>query len=64
LLVVLSPFSLSLFIFVPELLADLVFMLGTAIVIFGLFRRNIWWIILGITIGAAGKQLFYCFYRV
>lgn len=58
LLVVLSPFSLRLFIFVPELLADLVFMLGTAIVFFGLFRRNIWWIILGITIGTAGKQLF------
>jgi hypothetical protein len=58
LLVVLSPFSLRLFIFVPELLADLVFMFGTAIVFFGLFRRNIWWIILGITIGTAGKQLF------
>lgn len=58
LLVVLSPFSLRLFVFVPELLADLVFMLGTAIVFFGLFRRNIWGIILGIIIGTAGKQLF------
>lgn len=58
LFVLLSPFSLRLFIFVPELLADLVFMFGVTIVFYGLFRRNIWWIILGIIIGTAGKQLF------
>lgn len=58
LLAALSPFAMRLFIFVPELLADLVFMLGTSVVLFGLLKRNVYWIIFGAIIGTAGKQLF------
>lgn len=52
-----SPFSYRLFVFVPALLADLVFILGLAIALRGLSLRRLDWIVAGMVVATSGKQM-------
>ncbi len=57
LFIALSPFSFRLVIFVPELLADLVFVLGLAVTLRALFIGRLGWVIAGMVIATIGKQM-------
>lgn len=57
LLVVLSPFAFRLFVFVPELLADLVFVLGLAMALRGLILGRLGWVLAGMAVATSGKQM-------
>jgi hypothetical protein len=57
LFIVLSPFAYRLFIFVPALLADLVFVLGLAVVLRGLLLGRLSWVVVGMVLATSGKQM-------
>jgi hypothetical protein len=57
LLLALSPFAFRLFVFVPELLADLVFVLGLAMALRGLTLGRLAWVVAGMAVETVGKQM-------
>lgn len=57
LILALSAFSFRLNVFVPGLLADLVFVLGLTIALSGLASKNLMFILCGAIVATAGKQL-------
>lgn len=57
LIIALSPFTFRMFIYVPPLMADLIFMLGLALVVRGIIAHQIIMVIVGIVIATFGKQM-------